>query len=218
MFRSLRTRLPRFGRIPRLCAAGICLLLALGSAAGARRAPGRAADPRSLPVVVAARDLPAGHVLTPKDLRTARWPPTQRPADAHADPRRLEHRRLAGPVSAREPITSGRLLGHDLAAGLPAGLVATPVAVADPHAAELVHAGNRVDLLCTPRPPELTDGTRRPDDAKVRTLVSRARVLAVLPGTEDVGPEIVLATDRETAVSITRAGLNGLFTVVADSP
>src|SRR5579884_793336 len=100
MFSSLRSRLPVLGRWPRLLAAGTCLLLALGSALGTARKPA-AAGPTA-PVVVAARDLPAGATLTAKDLNIARWPTRLRPSGARDRLGALVGQRLAGAVTARE--------------------------------------------------------------------------------------------------------------------
>jgi hypothetical protein len=110
-----------------------------------------------------------------------------------------------------------RLVGADLAAGLDPGLVAAPVPLADPHAADLVRAGDRVDLLTGARPPEAVD--LAPADAgEVHTVASRALVLSMLPPTTSANAELVLAVDRATAVRITRNGARQAFTVVVDPP
>src|SRR3954454_10777817 len=199
MFAALRHRLPRMGRFPRLCAVGICLLLALSSALGARRAPAG----RSVPVLVAARDLPAGHTVRAQDVRVARWPPALRPASARASPRDAVGRRLIAPISALEAVTSNRLLGPGLTAGLPAGLVATPVAIDDPHVAEFVHAGDHVDLLAPPRPSDGLDGPAvRPPT--VATVARRALVLVSFVGADGLSSEVVLAVARSVAMAIVR--------------
>src|SRR6478609_2215197 len=108
MFRSLRARLPRIGRVPRLLIAGCCLLMALASAVGTKHQK-PAAD--GVPTVVAARDLPAGHVLTRADLRVARLSARLRPIGARGDPAAFVRGRIAGPVRAREVITATRLVG-----------------------------------------------------------------------------------------------------------
>lgn len=216
MVRSLTRRLPHIGRLPRLCAAGICLLLALGSALGAKHA---VAAPRRA-VVVAAHDLPAGHVLVPGDVRIARWPAALVPPGARASPAALGGQRLATPVRAREVVTDGRLLGRGLTAGLRPGTVAAAVPLDDPHAAELVHAGDRVDVLTSPRPADVADA-RAPANAPVRTLATEVLVLAIFPdgdAANGAGAEIVLAVDRATAVAITRDSAGHVFTVVADPP
>ena len=157
MHRSHRRLLERLGRWPRLAAAGLCLLVALALAV---RAPGRRRLMHLTRVVIATAHLPAGHVLRAGDLAVARWPAQLRPAGAAAAVDRLVGTRLAGPLGAREPVTPSRLLGADLTAGLAAGVVATTVSLADPGAADLVHAGDQVDLLATPRPDlEVPDAT-----------------------------------------------------------
>jgi pilus assembly protein CpaB len=215
MFRSARRRLPRIGRWPRLCAAGVCLLFALTNAVGAK---GTGTDAvRTAAVVVARHDLPAGHRLRPADLAVSRWPARLRPAAARADPRALVGQRLAGPVGGLEAITSNRVLGRGLMQGLADGLVAATVSLDDPHTAELVRSGDRVDVLATPRPPEF--GAATPGTVpKVSTLVERAQVLAVLPKTDDSDAELVLAVDRNTAVRMNRERSAQLLTVIVDPP
>ena len=214
MFGSLR--LPRLGKWPRLLIAATCLLLALASALGAKQSGARAA-PRSAPVVVAARDLPAGHLVSRRDVLVARWPADLRPAGAPGDPGAVIGHRLAGPVRAREAITATRLVGSDLAAGLAGGLVATTVALGDPHAIDLIRAGGRVDLLEAARPPDIADpGPARP--ARVHTVATSAVVLAALPATDQADAELVLAVDRATAVRVTRDSSTHVFTAVAVPP
>jgi Flp pilus assembly protein CpaB len=101
--------------------------------------------------------------------------------------------------------------------GLADGLVAATVSLDDPHTAELVRSGDRVDVLATPRPPEF--GAATPGTVpKVSTLVERAQVLAVLPKTDDSDAELVLAVDRNTAVRMNRERSAQLLTVIVDPP
>jgi pilus assembly protein CpaB len=212
---SLRRRLPRIGRVPRLLAAGVCLLLALASAAGS--ADQRRRPATSVPVVVAARDLPAGATLTAKDLTVARWPPGTVPAGAQPEPAAFLGRRAAGPVVAREPITATRLVGAALTRGLPAGTVAAPVVLDDPHAADVVHAGDRVTVLETPRPDDAgLSASAAP--ARVGTVATRVRALAVLPAAADGPGEVIVAVDESTAVRITRDRVTQMFTLVVEPP
>jgi Flp pilus assembly protein CpaB len=213
VFGSLR--LPRLGKWPRLLIAAGCLVLALGSALGAKHDAAR--SPRSAAVVVAARELPAGHLLARRDVAVARWPPAIRPTGARADPGSVIGQRLAGPVRAREALTTTRLVGADLAAELPGGLVAASVSLADPHAIDLVRAGDHVDLLETAAPPEIADPGRI-GAARVRSVATHVVALAVLPGSAETGPELVLAVDRMTAVRITRDSSSHVFTAVVAPP
>ena len=57
--------------------------------------------PVGVPVVVAVRDLPAGHRLSASDVRVDRWPSEIRPASALQDPSRVvdgRWRRVSAPA------------------------------------------------------------------------------------------------------------------------
>lgn len=98
-------------------------------------------------VVVAARDLPAGHRVASGDVGVALLPRGLAPAAPEGDPARVAGRVLAGPVGAGEPVTQRRLTGPGLLAGQPPGQVAAHVALADVGALAMVRPGDRVDLL-----------------------------------------------------------------------
>jgi pilus assembly protein CpaB len=219
---SFAHRLPRLGPVPRLAAAGVCILFALTSSLSDRRA--RAAADRRAAVVVAVRDLPAGHTLTRADLRVEQWPVTVRPGAARASPADLLGDQLAGPVGAREPITADRLLGRQLTAGLPQSVVASPVPVDDPQSVALVRPGDRIDVLALPRPADLPGSVAAPPvradpgtDA-VSTVVSGALVLAVLPATDAAPAQVVIAATRPVAVRIARDRSAEMFTALIDAP
>lgn len=213
---ALLRGVPRVGRWPRLLVAGTCLLLALASAVGSR-SPAERPAAHTAPVVVAARALPVGHVLARDDVDVVRWPVAVRSAGTQANPSAIVGRRLAGPVGAGEPITGLRLIGPDLATALRRGLIAAAVPLGDPHAGDLVRAGDRIDLLETRRPPgplagaPVTAGT-------VRTVATRCLTLAVLPATALADAELVLAVDPETAAHITRDVATHVFTAVVAPP
>jgi pilus assembly protein CpaB len=217
MFRSTRRMLGRFGRWPRLCAAGICLLLAAASAVQAHQRTSAENATSTAGVVVATRALPAGRLLVRGDLTVAHWPRALRPPTGLADPHALVGRRLAGPVGAREAVTSGRVLGADLTSGLSPGEVATPVTVDDPGVGQLVHAGDRVDVLATAGPDPPDAGPKKPE-----TVASRAVVLAVLTSSDSISGTpatgLIVATDRPTALRIAGMRSSYVFAVVGDSP
>jgi Flp pilus assembly protein CpaB len=219
VFSALRRRLPRLGRFPRLCGVGICLLLALESATTRSSRSAASTPAPTTAVVVAARALPVGRVLTRDDLRVVRWPRSLRPAAARADPAALVGRRLTGPLARGEPVTATRLLGRELATGLPTGLVAVAVPLADSNSATLVQPGDSVDVLASPRDEEI-DG--RAVSGRVTTLSRDALALAVLPddaaGGDGSTAEVVVAVPRADAVAISRAAPSSLFTVVLVSP
>lgn len=215
--------LARLNRWPRRLAALTCLLLAIASALAAQRAdPERQqAGTGGTRVVVAARDLGVSATLARRDLTTVTWPRNLVPAGASGDPDRLVGRRLAGPLRIREAVTSTRLVGADLTAGLAAGDVATAVPINGPLAA-VVHAGDRVDILAGPS--DVAEPTARTTDPTVGAILvaEAAAVLAVLPstGADDVSgaAQVLVVTDRRTAVRLVALQGRGVLAVVLSPP
>ncbi|MDN4159898.1 SAF domain-containing protein [Nocardioides abyssi] len=119
----------------------LAAVLAAVAVAAALQATARPA-PATVAVTVAARDLPAGEVVTTGDVVRAAWSPGSAPADL-ADP---VGRVLAAPVRAGEPVTDVRLVGPGLTEGRP-DLVAVPVRLPDAGMAALLEVGDRIDLL-----------------------------------------------------------------------
>lgn len=105
------------------------------------------APPTTVPVVVAARDLPGGATLTETDLTVAAALPETVPAGALPDVQAGVGRLLTGPVRSGEPITDVRLAGPSLVEGWGDDLVAVPVRVADPGVVAMVRPGDRIDLF-----------------------------------------------------------------------
>jgi pilus assembly protein CpaB len=104
-------------------------------------------EARGVPVVVVARDLMAGHVLTRDDLAVADWPPDLSPDGTTADPATLVGRSLGAGMSRGEPLTGARVRGPGLLAGVESGLVAAHVRLADPAMAAMARSGDHVDLI-----------------------------------------------------------------------
>ena len=105
----------------------------------------RPAPPTTVTMAVAARDLPAGTVITRTDLTSVRVPPDGVPDDLLGHP---EGATLAAPVRRGEPVTDVRVVGPDIASGHPE-LTAVPVRFADADMAALLRDGDRVDLYST---------------------------------------------------------------------
>lgn len=143
---------------------------------------------------VATRDLPAGHVLTSTDLRTVRVPAHLVPAGA-LDPPSADGRRLALPLGDGEILTGTRLRPATAFGSLAPTERAVHVRVADPGALDLVHPGDRVDLLAAP------DG---------RPVATDVRILGVDPAADALGPAapgggLVVAAPASTLASILSA-------------
>ncbi len=119
------------------------LLTATAVAAGLHAVAGP--EPPTVPVLVAARDLPAGAEIGEGDVRTVRFAPGSRPEGVAEEP---VGQVLAAPLRSGEPVTDVRLVGPDLTTGHP-GLVAVPVRLPDPGMVALLDVGDRIDLLAT---------------------------------------------------------------------
>ena len=182
--------------------AAVALFLALRAAP----APATARPPTSVPVAVAAFDLPAGTVLSPEDIAVVRLPPDAVPHGVVPEGERLVGRVVAGAVRVREPLTDARLVGPGLTALLPTGLVAAPVRLADLAVAALVRTGDRVDVLAA-----------FPDVGQAELVAGGALVLAApRPVSEDPDPAaglLVLAVDPATAARLAAVSTAATLTV-----
>jgi pilus assembly protein CpaB len=158
----------------RLVAVG---LLAAAVAAGLQAV--RPAPPPSTTVLVAARDLPAGHRLTSGDLAAGSWYPDDVPAGTVPRP---AGRVLSSAIRRGELLTDTRVLGDGLLTGLPAGTVAVAVRLADPASALVVRPGERADVLAGPADDALTTGPPidplEPQAAEAGVVVTGALVLS----------------------------------------
>ncbi|HEY7717210.1 MAG TPA: SAF domain-containing protein [Pedococcus sp.] len=180
----------------RLLAAGLAAGAVLGCLAVARAPEG---GPR-VSVVVAARGLPAGHEVAAGDLVVTSRPADYAPSGAPSSAASLVGRRLAGPVTAGEVMTEGRVVGTGLLSARPAGEVAAHVSVADPGALAMVRPGDSVDVV----------------SGAGATVAHSATVLAVGPAAgpeaaglglmdDPAGPGLVLAVTAEVAARLASA-------------
>lgn len=123
-------------------------------------------------VVVAARDLGAGTVLTPADLTVIQMDAANAPADAIADPAKLADQTLAVVRFAGEPVTA-RHLGPAVMLAPDERGIAIQVK-ADTGLAGLLRPGMRVGVVAT-----LGDQTAR--DVYAKTVLEGLRVVYVSP-------------------------------------
>jgi pilus assembly protein CpaB len=206
-------------------AALACLALVLAVRPPPSAAGGAA--PATVPVAVAAADLPAGTVLTTENLATVELPADARPAGAAATPQGLTGQVLAAPVRSGEPVTDVRVVGPGLWSQVPDGLVASPVRLADLAVAGLLRAGDRVDVLAATPPGDLLDGA----PPTVDVVAERALVLTApsspdgsasdgspAAGRVDGGGLLVLAVAPETAQRLAAAGAAATLTVTLGRP
>lgn len=176
----------------RAAAAGLLLCAALLTVTDPP--PVATAGPGTVSLLVARRDLPLGHPLTPADLRVERYPLALAPDGALTSEGGddMAGRVLAAPVRAGEPLTDVRLLTSGLTGSLMPGQTAVPLRLSDAGVGRLLRPGDRIDLYSV--------GIR---DAPGSELVAAyTLVIAVPVANDDVVPEggiVVVSTDRSTA-------------------
>jgi pilus assembly protein CpaB len=189
--------------LARQVAAAVLTVLALVLAVRPSPAPAAPGE-ETVPVVVSARDLPAGTVLTAADLTIAGYPAAATPAGVVDDPQELLSRVLAGGVRAREPVTDARLVGPGVTALLPPGQVAAPVRLADLAVAALVHTGDRVDVLATVA-----------DAPSAEVIAEGALVVATTGAAADRSAAglLLLGVDEQTAARLAAAATSATLTL-----
>lgn len=155
-------------------------------------------------VTVASRDLPAGSVIARDDVTRIEMPEDTVPDDLVDTP---VGRVLAGPVARGEVLTGVRLVGPALAEAQP-GEQAVPVRLPDDAMADLVRAGDEIDLLATD-----------PGSGESRTVATDVRVLAVPRRDSTAGSEatagtlVVLALTPDRVRTVTGAALAEYLTI-----
>lgn len=182
---DIATRIRRTLRRHRRWTVALCAALAVFSFTRALAPPA----PATTSVVVAARDLPAGQLLRPDDVRVVRLPQDVAPVGVAASAAVLVNRTLASPIRKGEPISDRRVVGDALVAGYDAGLVATPVRIEDADVVSLLRVGDHIDVYAAVSA-DVDDARRVVTDAAVVTLPQVAAdshdgalvVLAVTPG------------------------------------
>ncbi|WP_291417760.1 Flp pilus assembly protein CpaB [Actinophytocola sp.] len=192
---------PRALALRRVVAAVLVLL----AAALAVRPPPQARAEPTVPMLVAARDLPPGSSLRAGDVRVVRAPESLRPPAALTAAEQVTGRVLAGAATRGEPVTRARLVGREnshLSTGDP-DAVAVPVRLADPEVAALLAPGARVDVV-----------TVASEDGSAPVLLA-ANATVVTVRADDPTPRagsrpgrlVVIAVPRESATRLASVSL-----------
>lgn len=119
------------------------LLLICGSLVWSALQPAASASESML---VAARDLSAGHRIGPSDLQSVSWPRGTHLRGALTRPVALGALTVAA-IDAGEPLTSSRITVAGRWPGVASGNVVVSVPSVDPSVTELVRSGDRVDVI-----------------------------------------------------------------------
>jgi hypothetical protein len=109
--------------------------------------------------------------------------------------------------------------GTRLMQSLAAGQVAAPVRLVDPGVAQLLHAGDTVDVLAAPA---AVTGAGDSSQAPARVVARGVRVLAVPPvagpGSDTGGTLVVLGVSRNDATALAGAEAGGRLSVTLVPP
>ncbi len=116
-----------------------------------------AAEPKGTQVVVAARDLPTGHIVSREDLQVIDWPSKNVPDGFYTQPGEVLGRGVIFTVHRNEPFLAVKLADKSAGGGMPlaipAGKRAVSVEVDEViGVAGFVLPGTRVDVLATVMP------------------------------------------------------------------
>ncbi|OZM73488.1 hypothetical protein CFN78_08020 [Amycolatopsis antarctica] len=209
-WQALRARSRSHGRLILRLRRGLAVALLLGAAALAMR-PGVSAGEATVPVLVAAADLPQGTTLGAEHVRVARMPESLRPGGAYTEPGTVDGRLLAGATRTGEPLTDVRVVGtHGDLAGLGGPDRATvPIRLADAGVAEFLHPGSTVDIVA-PQTPE----------QQRRVLAEGAVIITVVddsgerkPGGNPRGPMVLVSVPEAAAAQVAGVSLTDSLAV-----
>ncbi|QIS15821.1 flagellar biosynthesis protein FlgA [Nocardia arthritidis] len=163
--------------------------------------------------VIAARDLAPGRLIEPGDLRISAYPAKSLPGGAVRDRQPLIGATLTGAMRTGEVFTDLRTVGPRLAAAASGARDAriVPIRLADNAVAEILRAGDRVDVVGAD---EQSGQGARP----ARTLATDAAVVLVAAGDARGrgSPErvVLVALDAPRATAVAAASLHTALTVV----
>ena len=158
------------------------------------------------PVLVAARDVAAGSLLTTADLRVDHVPRWGVAPGVLGAPGEAVGRRVAAALARGEPLTSTRLVPRGPLDGLPRGRVALHVVSADPAAVDLLVPGLPARVyppaggpalavaatVLAADPPSVAEALRDPPPRGVVLSLTAAEADAVLAGHGSLeGPVVV---------------------------
>jgi pilus assembly protein CpaB len=130
-------------------------------------------------LIVAAKPLKAGTILTDADVKSIPWPAEQLPKGAFEQTADVTGKTLFDGIGEDEPVLASRLASSDHAgnAAVPAGMRAVSVHVADSSGViALLHAGHRVDVQVVRK----SAGS----STEVRTALQNLQVFSVIPQAE----------------------------------
>jgi pilus assembly protein CpaB len=166
-------------------------------------------------IVVAARDLPAGAIVTREDVETVAWPGSAIPDGIAQQPADVVGRGLIVEVRKSEPLLGWKLAEKEAGGGLsitiPEGMRAVSVEVDQVvGVAGFVLPGTRVDVLATVTPGnDRTQTTTRIILQNVRALAADQRYQQEIQGEPQYVTVVTLLVTPDQAEALTLAATEG---------
>ncbi|NIZ90890.1 SAF domain-containing protein, partial [Kineococcus rubinsiae] len=173
--------------------------------------------PRTAPLLVAARDLPAGAPVAAGDVRAVRWPAGRLPDGVlHSLPPGAV---LGSPLRRGEPLTDARTAGPGVLTGQPPGTLAALVDVGSTAGLTGLAPGARVDVLARTDDPitgAASGAERLAADVVVLAVPLAAGPEGLLGGAAAPTTSVLVAVDTSTAAELAAAA--GRTVVVLRAP
>jgi pilus assembly protein CpaB len=191
---------------------------------GASGPEATAVEMSTVEVMVAARDLPAGRLVTQEDVASMRWPAEALPAGFSTSASDVVGRGVLLPIRANEPLLSSKLALPEAGAGLPInipeGKRALTFRVDDVvGVGGFVRPGHKVDVLVTVGP----DGGG--GEPMTRVVLQNVEVAAtgttIEPnpqGEPETVPHATFHLDPEQAERLVMASRNGTIQLALRNP
>src|SRR5437899_2914117 len=176
----------------------------------------------SVPVVVAAVDVPRGSTISPSELELERVPSTFAPPGAFHDPGDVAGRVATGEMAAGEEVTRTRVAAPGagpVAALVPVGLRAFTITAGTPTGE--IRAGDRIDVLATyggGHPHTETAATDLEVLLVLRASGSSATGIGPSSETSGAGTALVLLVSPDAAERLAYAQAFGDLTVAVEPP
>ncbi len=180
------------------------------------RGPATADSGPTTEVVVAARDLPLGRVLTAEDVKLVDWPGDAVPANHSTSVEEVLGRGIITPVTMNEPLLSGKMAIKEAGGGLPIviteGMRAVSVRVNEViQVAGFVMPGTRVDVFVTIDPPAGRSGGKITKLVLENvTVLTANQIVETAPNGEPVTASVVtMLVSPEDAEKLIHAASEG---------
>lgn len=200
---KLRLRIASFVSWHRRWIAAICAALCVVGIVAATSP----AEPPGTTVVVAARSLPAGHVLAATDLTTATLPPAAVTASVLRSPEAAVGATTAIALDERQPLTRAAVITGGPSAE---GRSLVPIAVPDDSLRAMLRPGTTVSLILA-----LGDAPEVIAQARIATLPPQADgTLGAAQGSRGM---VVVEVASEAAALVAALGQAGQLSVVLGS-